>query len=87
MYPIIIESVLYVALIATAGALVVWGVWHVTPFGRVTRQTRNRRRIDRAAELTCPIHGVQAEEALVRIPGGESVCPRCYQETVHGQLD
>lgn len=87
MGPIIIEGVLFVALIATAGALVAWGVWQVTPLGRVTGQTRNRRRIDRTAELTCPSHGLQEEEAMVRLGDGTVVCPHCYQETVHGQLD
>ncbi len=87
MRVIIIEGVLFVAFVATAGALVLWGLWDVTPLGRVARQIRNRRRIDRAAELTCPIHGMQADAAMVRLPNGTRVCPVCYQETVNGQLD
>ena len=87
MSAIIIEGVLFVVFIATAGALVLWGVWHVTPFGRVARQIQNRRRIERAAELVCPIHGPQAETAMVRLSDGTRVCPVCYQETINGKLD
>lgn len=84
---IIVEGVLFVVFLATAGALVLWGVWHVTPLGRVARQIQNRRRIERAAELMCPIHGMQADAAMVRLSNGTRVCPVCYQETVNGQLD
>lgn len=87
MLPIIIEGVLFVALLATAGALVLWGVWHVTPLGRVTRQMQNRRRLLGGADLTCPIHGPQDPAAMVRLSDGTRVCPACFQETVNGQLD
>lgn len=87
MFPIIFEGVLFVALLATAGALVLWGMWHVTPLGRVTRRIQNRRRLLRAADLMCPIHGMQAETAMVRLSDGTRVCPVCFQETVNGQLD
>ena len=87
MFPIILEGVLFVALLATAGALVLWGLWHVTPLGRVTRQLQNRRRLLRGADLTCPIHGPQDARAMVRLSDGTRVCPACFQETVDGQLD
>lgn len=87
MGPIIIEGVLFVALVATAGALVLYGVWHVTPLGRVTRRIQSRRRLARVAELECPIHGTQAEAAMVRLSDGSRVCPVCYQEAVNGTLD
>ena len=87
MIPIIIESVLFVALLATAGALVLWGVWGATPLGRVARQIQNRRRLLRSADLDCPIHGTQAETAMVRLSDGTRVCPVCFQETVNGKLD
>ncbi len=87
MVPIIIEGVLFVALLATAGAFLLWGVWHVTPFGWVTRRLQNRRRLLRAADLTCPIHGAQEASAMVRLSDGTRVCPVCFQETLNGQLD
>jgi len=87
MFVIILEGVLFVALVVTAGALLVLGVWHLTPVGRRLQQRANRRRIDRVAELTCPIHGTHAERELVRLPSGEPMCPECYKETVHGKHD
>jgi hypothetical protein len=82
MFVIILEGVLFVALVATAGALLILGVWYLTPLGRRLHQARNRRRIDRAAELACPIHGVHRERDLVRLTSGEEMCPECYKETV-----
>ena len=78
---------MFVALLATAGALVLWGVWHATPLGRVTRRLQDRRRLLRAADLNCPIHGMQAESAMVRLSDGTRVCPACFQETSNGKLD
>jgi hypothetical protein len=60
MTEIILEGVLFVALIATVGALFYYVLIYFTPVGVRVRQTRNRRRIDRAAELVCPIHGSRA---------------------------
>jgi hypothetical protein len=87
MFPIILEGAMFVALLATAGALVLWGVWHATPLGRVTRQLQNRRRLQRAADLDCPIHGMQAADQMVRLSDGTRVCPACFQETNDGKLD
>jgi hypothetical protein len=87
MVPIILEGVLFVALVATAGALFYWMLVYFTPLGRRLRESRNRRRIDRAAELTCPLHGRHAEGELVRLTTGERMCPACYQETMYGKLD
>jgi len=78
---------MFVALIAAAGALVLWGVWHATPLGRVTRQIRNRRQLRSASDLVCPIHGEQAAADMVRLSDGTRVCPTCFQETVNGKLD
>lgn len=86
MNAIIFESVLFFALVAVVGALVVYGVRH-TPLGSRFAQTANRRRIDHQAELTCPVHGVQRDQDLVRLPTGERMCPLCYQEAVHGIVD
>ena len=84
MSVIIIEGVLFVALLATGAALLYFVLVHFTPVGVRLRQTQNRRQIDRAAELTCPIHGPRNEKDLVRLTSGELLCPDCYKETVHG---
>jgi hypothetical protein len=80
---IIVEGVLFVALIAAGGALLYWILIAFTPAGTTMRQIRNRRRLDRAAELECPIHGPKTEQQLVRLASGERVCPDCYTETLH----
>ncbi len=80
---IIMEGVLFVALLATGGALLYWVLLTFTPVGVRVRQVRNRKRLDRAAELECPIHGLKTEGQLVRLASGEQVCPDCYTETLH----
>lgn len=85
MNAIILESVLFIALLAVVGALFITALG-VTPLGRRLRQTANRKRIDKQAELTCPIHGLQQERDLVRLPTGEPLCPHCYQDAVHGHI-
>ena len=87
MTAIIIEGVLFVAFVATAAALLYYVLVYFTPAGVWLRQTRNRRRIERAASVSCPLHGPHREEDLVRLPGGDRICPDCYQEVVHGKLD
>ena len=84
MSVIIIEGVLFVALLATGAALLYFVLVQFTPVGVRLRQTKNRRQIDRAAELNCPIHGPRNEKDLVRLASGELICPDCYKETVHG---
>ena len=81
------ESVLFVALIATAAALLYFVVMSFTPIGSWRSQLRNRRRILQAAERDCPIHGMHEEHALVLLPNGERVCPECFKEIVDGKLD
>jgi hypothetical protein len=84
MQAIILEGVLFVVLLATGGALFIFVVRQFTPLGVRLRQIENRRRIERAAELTCPIHGLRAEEEMVRLPNGQLICPACFKETVNG---
>lgn len=84
MSVIILEGVLFVALLATGAALLYLALVQFTPVGVRLRQTRNRRQIDRAAELNCPIHGPRDEKDLVRLTSGDVICPDCYKETVHG---
>jgi hypothetical protein len=81
MGAIIIEGVLFVALVATGGALLYWLLITFTPAGVRLRQTQNRKRIERAARLVCPIHGPRAADTLVLLANGERVCPDCYKET------
>jgi hypothetical protein len=86
MNAILLESVLFIALVAVLGAFV-FSALGMTPFGRRIRQSANRKRIDRLADLTCPVHGLQREADLVRLPTGETLCPQCYKEAVHGHVD
>lgn len=83
MTEIIIEGVLFVALIATGAALLYFLVLYLTPTGLRIRQAQNRKRIDREAELVCPIHGRRAAQDLVRLPSGDVLCPDCYKEMLH----
>ncbi len=84
MGAIIVEGVLFVALIATGGALLYWAILYFTPAGVRLRQTQNRIQLERMAELVCPIHGLRTEDQLVRLANGERMCPDCYKETLHG---
>ena len=84
MTTIIIEGVLFVALIATVGALLYLVLVYFTPVGTRLRQRQNRVRLDRAAELVCPIHGPRSSTELVRLTSGELLCPDCYKETLNG---
>jgi hypothetical protein len=85
MNVIILETVLFIALVAVVGTIFVTALG-ITPVGRRLRQSANRKRIDKQAELTCPIHGLHQEDDLVRLPSGEPFCPHCYKETVHGHI-
>jgi len=84
MGAIIVEGVLFVALIAAGCALLYWLIVYFTPAGVRIRQTQNRKRIEQAAEQGCVIHGRRTEDQLVRLASGERVCPDCYKEIVHG---
>lgn len=84
MTAIILEGVLFVALIAAVGALFYLVLVTFTPVGVRLRQARNRRRIDRAAALVCPIHGPRESNDLVRLASGETLCPDCYKEMLNG---
>jgi len=84
MPEIILEGVLFVVLIATVGALFYFILMSFTPVGVRLRQTRNRRQLDHAAELVCPIHGPRSSNDLVRLPSGDVLCPDCYKETLNG---
>jgi hypothetical protein len=84
MGAIITEGVLFVAMLAAGGTFLYWLLTTFTPAGVRIRQTRNRARLERALELTCPIHGIHTDVQLVRLANGERACPDCYEETLHG---
>jgi hypothetical protein len=83
MIGIILEGVLFVALLATIAALLFFGLVYLTPLGLRLKQNRNRRVLEQELELECPIHGMQREEEMVRLPSGTRICPVCYKEALH----
>ena len=84
MTAIILEGVLFAALAVAIGTLFYLILMYFTPVGVRLRQARNRRRIDRAAALVCPIHGPRESTDLVRLASGEVLCPDCYKEMLNG---
>lgn len=87
MMAILVEGVLFVAFVATVAALLLFLLVQFTPVGLWLRQSRNRRQIERAAELRCPIHGAHDPTEMVRLPSGERICPACFRETVDGDFN
>ena len=86
MIVIILEGVLFVAAIAMVAALLFNVILRFTPVGVWMRQNQNRKKLERAAELTCPIHGLRSEMELIRLTNGERVCPDCYKESIDGHV-
>jgi len=80
---IILEGVLFVALLATVATLLFYALIRWTPLGLRLRQDANRRKIEQTLELDCPIHGPQREDEMVRLPSGSRICPTCYKEALH----
>lgn len=87
MTAIIVESALFVVLVAAVGTLLLTLLLHHTPLGIALRQRRNRRLLEREAARHCPRHGPQRDDALVRLRDGQTLCPVCYQEILDGKLD
>ncbi len=83
MAAILMEGVLFVAIIAAMAALLFYALVTFTPLGARLRGTRNRKQLERELALTCPFHGVQKEERMVRLPSGDLLCPVCYKEAIH----
>jgi hypothetical protein len=83
MATIVIEGVLFVALVVTIAALFYFVLMQFTPLGVRVRQVRNRRLIESAAARVCSIHGPHGETDMVLLPSGERVCPECYSEIIH----
>jgi hypothetical protein len=85
MSAIVVEVLALLAGLIGLGFLAKAALTRTRPGVRL-RQEANRLEIDRTASLTCPIHGFQSEESLVRLPDGSTLCSVCYREAVHGQL-
>ena len=83
---IIVEGVLFVTLVVLVVMLVVFLVRHHTATGLRFDQHRNRREIDRAASLTCALHGMHEARDMVRLQSGEVMCPECYRDAVDGTV-
>ncbi len=83
MIGIIMEGVLFVALIVAATTLLYSVVVRWTPIGRRLAQAQNRERIDAVTSRICPVHGPHEAHELVRLPDGELICPQCYAEAMH----
>jgi hypothetical protein len=82
MFAILAEALAFVvtallAVVALGFALVRW-----TPLGVRFRQIQNRRRLEARAVLTCPIHGYQSPESLVRLNSGGVLCSLCFKEAM-----
>ncbi len=82
MIAIIMEGLLFVALVAAAGALLFFLLTTFTPLGRRMKEVKNRKTIEEEVSLHCPIHGALVADTMVRLPSGERVCPQCFKETV-----
>jgi hypothetical protein len=85
MSAIIIEGVMFVALLVVAVTLAAFVVRHYTAPGRALEQARNRKEIERAVSLTCPLHGAHEERQMVRLDSGDVMCPECYREAIDGR--
>ena len=86
MNAIIIEGVMFVALLVVAVTLVVFAVRHYTAPGRVLEQSRNPKHIHRVVTLRCARLGAHEEREMVRLESGEVMCPECYREAIDGHV-
>ena len=83
MVGIILEGVLFVALVATVATLLFFALLCLDAARPAAAADGNRRVIEDELELECPIHGLQREEEMVRLPSGSRICPTCYKEALH----
>ncbi len=78
----IMEAVLYLALFAACGALVVFVVLTATPGGRQWRENLDGRRGIAEGGCHCVVHGTLREEEMMRLATGERICPQCFRESM-----
>lgn len=86
MRGILFDIVLVVLLAFLAIQVGGWAMGR-SSWGVRRRQARNRRLVERDRPRLCPRHGEFAAQELVRLPSGETLCPRCYEEIYHAELD
>ena len=84
MVEIVLEGVLFIALVATVVVVGAFALLQFTPLGLRLRQARNRILIEEAARRACPIHGPHSAGDMVLLPNGERICPECFKEVVNG---
>jgi hypothetical protein len=84
MFEIVLEDALFVIVLVAAGALLMYTVLRATPLGLRFRQAKNRRLIEQAADLACPVHGPHQAADMVLLAGGDRICPECFKEAVNG---
>ena len=80
MIGIILEGVLFVALLATVAALLFYALLRWTPLGLRLGRTRTGARSRRRSSSSARSTGLQREEEMVRLPSGSRICPTCYKE-------
>ena len=78
----VMEAVLYLALFAACGAVLVFGIITLTPGGRRWRESLDRRRAMADGGGHCAVHGSLREEEMMRLASGERICPHCFRESV-----
>jgi hypothetical protein len=76
----ILADALLVLLLLALTAFGVWQLFALSPAGVRRRQVQNRKRLERSNAFVCPVHGPCAEDDLVRVPSGETICPQCFRE-------
>jgi hypothetical protein len=82
----ILLDLIVIFLIAWPIARICGWAFERTAVGIRWRQSRNRRLLERGRSTHCPRHGDFAEQDLVRLPSGETLCPMCYEEIYHADL-
>jgi len=83
MTAILLENTLVIALVVILGAIVIYAFRSYSPLGVRMRQEQNRRNLLDEMVRTCPTHGVQPVQSLVRLDDGTVVCSLCFQKVIH----
>jgi len=87
MAAILLENALLIALGVILVVLAFYLFRTQTSLGLRSRQNENRRTILDEAKFTCPVHGFQSPESLVRLDDGTVVCSHCFKGVIHGDTN
>jgi hypothetical protein len=87
MTAILLEDALVIALVLILGALAVYAIRAFSPIGLGLRQRRSHRASVDDTVRTCPVHGVQSSESLIRLDDGSVQCAKCLQQLLHANND